>query len=285
MYRSLARIPLPAIVRLSALLALVLLPAGPGHADERCRDMGFAQRCPRLCSTLCSSDRDYYLAHIDFCLSNEANAKGGTDADAACQMPGKNEPNPLGQCLDEAQRNARSLEEKLGDVKNDSDLIQRLRERLKGVPDCAPDAPTLLKMFDCLENEGKLVATGMQALSERGYSTLTEPDELCAIKREVISKDYDLARGLSAQAQRLQDAFKRIDACRDDYVEWAGSPGEDRARPGYSGALLGRWIEKIAEDLRPAEEMAKNLDNQLNKVETEMISITENIELGMVICE
>lgn len=193
---------------------------------------------------------------------------------------------PLHQCLDEAQRSGQTLEHKLKklDELGQPDLVETLRPLLEGVPGCAPDAPSLIEMFRCLETEGADVATKVGEIGDRGYAAITDPKALCTIKRENLGNDYKLAKSLRDRTEALKGEFDRIRECKGKFEGWAQGLVEQQHQRDLRGGLLGNWINQIGADLDPAEKMALDLNNHLEQVKEQTASITNNIGIGLVIC-
>ncbi|WP_133511111.1 hypothetical protein [Candidatus Thiosymbion oneisti] len=251
--------------------------------DQRCVDDNFAERCAGLCGVWCKRDRAYFLAHEAFCLSQPVFAGTAVDSDPVCATENESTASSLRLCLQEARSNARSLEQKLSTLEDAPDIVAGLREFIEGVPDCAPDAPSLLRMFDCLKAEGGLISTEFTQLDEKGYTTLTDFEQLCEIPRQEMSTDVKLAKGLKGRAEQLQNEFNHTNACKENYETWANDLSDKDARRS-GGGLLQQWIEKTRADLKPAEETARNLDHQLSAINTQMTSILKSIQYGLVLC-
>lgn len=250
--------------------------------DQRCVDDDFATRCSALCAPWCR-ERAYFLAHQDFCLSEPVFVGTAEDSDPVCAMDTDASAGSLQLCLENTRRSGRSVTEKLKELEDAPEIVAGLKKFLEGVPDCAPDAPTLIRLFDCLKEEGGLISNEFGSLSERGYAKLVEFEKLCDIPRERMSADVKLARNLKGRAERLDREFESVNECKDDYENWANALSEDNAESA-GGGLLQQWIEKTREDLKPAAETARNLDNQLNAINTQMSSILESIQYGLVLC-
>jgi hypothetical protein len=252
--------------------------------EDPCQESDFAKTCAKRCAPLCN-DALYFVDHEDFCLSEPVFSGKPGDADVGCaDGSAKASVGELDQCLVEAKRNARSIEEKLEALRSQPQLMEELRERLKGVPTCAPDSPTLMRMFKCLEDEGERVDVQFSKLEARGYPKLKDVAELCKISRDEMTADFSSAQDLHERAIHLQEVFGRINACKTEYEEWgtaASAASEKRA----SGALFQTWIDKVKKDLEPTAVMARTLDDTIAKITEQTTSIIDSVGQGIVICE
>ena len=265
------------------LLLVLLLPVDAARADPRCGDTAFASKCAKQCGALCKTDREFFLDHSDFCFSEPVFSGSAVDTDPSCGDLGSVKPSPLQLCLREAERSARSFEDKLHALESRPDLVATVRESLKGVPTCAPDAPSLLRMFTCLEREGGTITSDFDHLHTRGYTELTSKSKLCEIPREAMSEDFNLAEDLSSRAKQLQMDFSRVNECRNAFEQWGNDVSEQNTTTHFGG-LLQDWIDGTRSELEPTEKMAQNLDNQLAAISKQISSITTSISFGLVLC-
>ena len=271
-----------ALLWLALSLGVVLSGPVAQAKDDRCRDSEFAARCAGTCAPWCQ-DAVFFVEHQDFCLSESVHGGSPQDASADCSGPPP-DPTVLDQCLTEAKRNARTIEEKIQTLGSEPALMEALKERLKGVPNCAPDSPTLIRMFKCLEDEGGRIESTYSELEARGYTKLTDLTKLCAISRDEMKADFTAARSLGAEAKRLQEIFQRINACKTEFEQW-GERATDASDTRWSGGgLIQVWINQIREDLEPTAQMAAKLDVTIAETTKQTASIIDSVGQAIVIC-
>lgn len=187
------------------------------------------------------------------------------------------ENSSLQRCLKETSLNARTIEEKLSALNDLPELVAELRERLRNVPTCSPDAPTLMREFGCLEQEAGTIATALNLLKEMGYATPLSYVQLCEIKRERMKEDLKLAIGLKGRTEQLQREFARVNGCKVDFVAWGNGQAQN-------SRIWQTWLNRFNVDLQPAEKATRELDSQLSGIRTQLKFILQWFEYRQLVC-
>jgi len=253
-----------------------------GQMDPRCVDDTFAQQCAKLCGGWCKRDRGYFLAHEDFCMSEAVFAGTAENSDPICDTDSTDMASSLQLCLQNARSSAASPEQKLQAL-DDPEIVNELKKFIESVPPCAPDAPSLLTLFGCLTQEGDFISADFTTVTGRGYTKLTDFKQLCVIPREQMSADVKLTKSLKGRTVQLRREFNDVNACRDAYVAWADDNAGKNPEDALGG-ILQQWIDSVREELKPAEETARNLDNQLSQIDAQLSSILKSMQYGLVLC-
>ena len=279
-----------------AILAVALAGAAPGGvraADEVCEDAAFARLCPQRCGALCRSDRAFYLAHTEFCLSSPAFNADRPDDDPRCAasstgkdgIPPRNATEPkaalsLPDCLAAARDGSQAPTERLALLSEDTTVTRSLRAVLDGMPTCAPDLATLERMRTCLEADATAVAAVSTSRPITDYGALDKPAELCRVSFQTLRRDYAAATELEQRLTATREALAELSDCKDAYRDWA----TERVQGAQAAGLVQAWIEGQVQQLEATTEAIAALLGRVESLKKSVEHALEHIRVGLVVC-
>lgn len=279
-----------------AALALALAGTSAGSAyvgGDGCDDGELARLCPQRCGSLCRSDRAYYLAHREFCLSSRAFDADTPDSDPRCAdlaMAAASSPEStaappkvpmsLPDCLAAARNGAQAPTERLALLNEDSKMTRSLQAVLEGMPDCAPDIATLGRMHACLDADAAAVAEQASGAGGTDYGSLDSSAELCRIPLQTLRRDYEASRLLGQRLTATRQALADLSDCKDAYRAWA----RDRVQGAQASGLVQAWIEGQEQELGASSEAIAALATRVEALQQSLERGLEHMRLGLVVC-
>jgi hypothetical protein len=218
------------------------------RADSSCENPEFFSRCAATCFPSCRQIefRSRFMSACSAARRNPVNLPGAAcelraeSSGPAAEVPRSGQPQPPLQsalppsatsaCIQQA-RKSMSLEQKLQLVRN-PDTRQKLQERYKEFPKCAPEPAALFELIKCIEVGSQELRNFFDPLEKRVRWAPGQSDkDFCGRVVPMFQDDTnDQLQETERRASGLSSEFQKVVECAGSMREWLGKRDPNPAR-------------------------------------------------------